>query len=125
MLAYQKLLTEDFVMMFNDHFHQLAAQAMAGDDQAGAQLRRELEPQMFFMVRHALGGRVQTPLTRTIVAAVRKLDPTVDVLQGCSNEPTIRRLASDLCERFVDGLCRANKSQNPRETVQCAFCTLA
>lgn len=107
----------------NDHLRDLVERTKEGDDAASTQLRRELEPQMFLMVRHAFGRRrTETPLARTIVAAVRDLDPTLDVKQVGGNEPTLKYLAARLCERFVDRLGAA--AGNPRDTVQRAFCTL-
>jgi hypothetical protein len=109
----------------NDSFEKLAERTMDGDAAAGVELRRQLEPQMCYMVRYALTPeRVATPLSRSIARAAHAMEPALAYRQTGVNDRTIKRLAARLSQRFVDHIRARGVRHDARETIQQAFCTL-
>lgn len=109
----------------SDLFVKLAERTMEGDADAGLELRRELEPQMFHMVRHALTPQhTETPVSRSIARAAHAMEPALAFRTTGVNDRTIKRLAARLSQRFVDHIRVSGNRDNPHETLHRALCTL-
>lgn len=94
----------------------LATRARAGDGEALAELREELEGQMVPLVRQALRGGGDTPFRSRVLATAGRLARYV-AHQPPDRERLARRVAAclceSLCERLADG---AAAGRRMRET---------
>jgi len=93
-------------------FERLAFRAGRGDREAGATLRRELEPQLVRMVRRTLRTQHETtPLARRVLAEARRMAVVPRREGWIAPEPLIGQVARRMCEWIMAGLVGA---VNPR-----------
>lgn len=98
-------------------FADLADRAVHGDQAATRQLRRQLQPQLLRMVRHALEHGGTTPLARRILATARHVSPQATDMDD-AEEDVVHVVAEALCESIMAQLHpRPAAGDAARETV--------
>lgn len=96
-------------MITREHdYESLAFRAGRGDREAGATLKRQLEPQLMRIVRHTLKtGRDTNPLAQRVLAEARKVSPTPSPESWTVSDSFVAQIAKRLCDTLVAGLAGA------------------
>ena len=84
----------------HDVFATLADRAAVGDSAAQRELRRQLEPQLIFIVRRVIHkGQANSAMDRRILAEAHRVGRDAD-----DDEHLIRKVAHSVSALFVEGL---------------------
>jgi hypothetical protein len=94
----------------------LADRAELGDLSAQGELRRQLEPEMVYIVRRVIRtGSGDSSMARRILAEARRLGLDADVAAGADGDLLIRKVARSVSALFVDGLRAKSAGRSPME----------
>ena len=100
-------------------FETLACAARRGDQDAGAKLRQELEPQLMIMVRHALRhGAGRDLVAQLVLKDAKRLAPKMSLDGHVAPEQLLAQVARKIAESVRTNLtCPAQPRQWLVETV--------
>lgn len=101
-------------------FAALVHRVETGDVAAQNELRRKIEPEMIFIVRHVIQRGVgQSPMDRRILAEARRLGVDARTASSTDGEVLIRQIAERVSGLFVAGLRRKHVDQrSAAETIR-------